>query len=260
MNTRLQVEHPVTELVTGPRPGAAAGGDRRRQRACRSARTDVALERLGHRVPDLRRGPLQRLPALPGQTDAAHAAARAGHPPGRCVYDGWTVPMEYDPLLAKLAVWAATREEAIGPDDPRASRIRRGRDPDQHRLLPPDPGGPRVPRRATCTRASSMSSSPGSGRSRRRRRIRLPWPRWRRPLYTLLARGSRAAARNRGAERVAGGREGAICCDETRLEHQRQRRSRSRSLRRRRTAASVCDEARSARRKWKWRSRASIPS
>ena len=29
-----------------------------------------------------------------------------------CVYDGWTVPMEYDPLLAKLAVWAGTREEA----------------------------------------------------------------------------------------------------------------------------------------------------
>ena len=24
-----------------------------------------------------------------------------------CVYEGWTVPMEYDPLLAKLAVWAA---------------------------------------------------------------------------------------------------------------------------------------------------------
>ena len=30
-----------------------------------------------------------------------------------CVYDGWTVPMEYDPLLAKLAVWAASRGEAI---------------------------------------------------------------------------------------------------------------------------------------------------
>jgi acetyl-CoA carboxylase biotin carboxylase subunit len=28
------------------------------------------------------------------------------------VYEGWTVPMEYDPLLAKLAVWAATRGEA----------------------------------------------------------------------------------------------------------------------------------------------------
>ena len=30
-----------------------------------------------------------------------------------CVYDGWTVPMEYDPLLAKLVVWGATREQAI---------------------------------------------------------------------------------------------------------------------------------------------------
>ena len=30
-----------------------------------------------------------------------------------CVYDGWTVPMEYDPLLAKLAVWADTRDAAI---------------------------------------------------------------------------------------------------------------------------------------------------
>ena len=29
------------------------------------------------------------------------------------VYPGWTVPLDYDPLLAKLAVWAATREEAI---------------------------------------------------------------------------------------------------------------------------------------------------
>ena len=29
-----------------------------------------------------------------------------------CIYDGWTVPMEYDPLLAKLAVWAGRREEA----------------------------------------------------------------------------------------------------------------------------------------------------
>jgi acetyl-CoA carboxylase biotin carboxylase subunit len=30
-----------------------------------------------------------------------------------CVYDGWTVPMEYDPLLAKLAVWASTRGQTI---------------------------------------------------------------------------------------------------------------------------------------------------
>jgi acetyl-CoA carboxylase biotin carboxylase subunit len=30
-----------------------------------------------------------------------------------CVYEGWTVPIDYDPLLAKLAVWNGTRETAI---------------------------------------------------------------------------------------------------------------------------------------------------
>ena len=30
-----------------------------------------------------------------------------------CIYEGWTVPIEYDPLLAKMAVWAGTRPEAI---------------------------------------------------------------------------------------------------------------------------------------------------
>jgi acetyl-CoA carboxylase biotin carboxylase subunit len=30
-----------------------------------------------------------------------------------CVYGGWTVPIDYDPLLAKLAVWNGTRETAI---------------------------------------------------------------------------------------------------------------------------------------------------
>jgi acetyl-CoA carboxylase biotin carboxylase subunit len=29
------------------------------------------------------------------------------------VYAGWTVPVEYDPLLAKLIVWAGTRDEAV---------------------------------------------------------------------------------------------------------------------------------------------------
>ena len=29
------------------------------------------------------------------------------------IYEGWDVPVEYDPLLAKLAVWAPSREAAV---------------------------------------------------------------------------------------------------------------------------------------------------
>ena len=36
------------------------------------------------------------------------------------VYAGWTVPMEYDPLLAKLAVWADDREQRHRPHAARA--------------------------------------------------------------------------------------------------------------------------------------------
>ena len=76
-----------------------------------------------------------------------------------CIYEGWIVPMEYDPLLAKLTVWAGTREHAVE----RLIRALReydvGGHPHQHRLLPPDSGGPRVPRGAICTPASSRSSS-----------------------------------------------------------------------------------------------------
>ena len=30
------------------------------------------------------------------------------------VYEGWTVPIDYDPLISKLAAWGATRDEAVG--------------------------------------------------------------------------------------------------------------------------------------------------
>ncbi len=38
------------------------------------------------------------------------------------VYGGWTVPLEYDPMLAKLAAWAPSREAAHSPDAPGACR------------------------------------------------------------------------------------------------------------------------------------------
>jgi acetyl-CoA carboxylase biotin carboxylase subunit len=112
MNTRLQVEHPITELVTGHDlvrlQLEVAAGEKLRLRQEDIAWRGSAIEcRIYAEDPDNNffpsPGKITRL-ALP-------------HGPGvrldGCVYEGWTVPIDYDPLLAKLAVWNATRETAI---------------------------------------------------------------------------------------------------------------------------------------------------
>ncbi len=112
MNTRLQVEHPVTELVTG---------------------TDLvqwqlkiaAGERLTLRQDDIRpRGSAIEcrvyaedadedfLPS-PGKISGYVEPGGPGVRVDSGVYDGWNVPIDYDPLLAKLIVWAETREAAV---------------------------------------------------------------------------------------------------------------------------------------------------
>jgi acetyl-CoA carboxylase biotin carboxylase subunit len=112
MNTRLQVEHPVTELVTGLdlvklQIGIAAG------------------ERLGLTQEDIRwngaaiecrvyaEDPDDHFFPSPGKITRLTEPAGPGVRLDSGIYEGFTVPMDYDPLLAKLAVWAGTREEAI---------------------------------------------------------------------------------------------------------------------------------------------------
>ena len=111
MNTRLQVEHPISELTTGLdlvklQVEIAAG-----------ARLELAQEQVAWRGWALEcrvyaEDPYNDFLPYPGRLTRLTRPLGPGIRLDGCVYDGWTVPLEYDPLLAKLAVWAGTRAEA----------------------------------------------------------------------------------------------------------------------------------------------------
>jgi acetyl-CoA carboxylase biotin carboxylase subunit len=112
MNTRLQVEHTVTELVTGLdlvrlQVDIAAG-----------ARLPFRQEDVSWRGASIEcriyaEDPYNDFLPSPGKLTRLTRPLGPGIRLDGCVYDGWTVPLEYDPLLAKLAVWASSRDEAI---------------------------------------------------------------------------------------------------------------------------------------------------
>jgi acetyl-CoA carboxylase biotin carboxylase subunit len=112
MNTRLQVEHPVTEMVTGLdlvklQIRIAAG------EPLPFANNDFAPR--GHAI-ECRvyaEDPENNFFPSPGTILARRTPAGPGVRVDEGIYPGWTVPTEYDPLLGKLIVWAGTREEAI---------------------------------------------------------------------------------------------------------------------------------------------------
>ena len=112
MNTRLQVEHPVTELVTGLdlvqwQLRVAAGEPLTvRQEDVRWSGSAIEC-RIYAEDPDH-----QFLPS-PGQITRLTEPAGPGVRLDSGVYEGWTVPLDYDPLLAKLAAWAPGRVVVI---------------------------------------------------------------------------------------------------------------------------------------------------
>ena len=112
MNTRLQVEHPVTELVTALDlvhwQLRIAAGEPLTIEQKHVRWTGAALEcRIYAEDPDN-----QFFPS-PGKITALRVPSGPGIRLDSGVYSGCPVPIDYDPLLAKLAVWAETREQAI---------------------------------------------------------------------------------------------------------------------------------------------------
>jgi acetyl-CoA carboxylase, biotin carboxylase subunit len=111
MNTRLQVEHPVTELATGldlvKLQIEIADGAR-----LPFTQEQVVLSGWALECRIYAEDPYNNFLPYPGKLTRLTRPQGPGVRVDGCVYEGWTVPMEYDPLLAKLAVWAATREDA----------------------------------------------------------------------------------------------------------------------------------------------------
>jgi acetyl-CoA carboxylase, biotin carboxylase subunit len=111
MNTRLQVEHPVTEMVTGLDLVAeqilvAAGG--------KLAIPESPLGIHGHAI-ECRinaEDPLSFAP-WPGVITEYHTPGGNGVRVDGGVYGGWRVPSHYDSLIAKIITHAPTRERAI---------------------------------------------------------------------------------------------------------------------------------------------------
>jgi acetyl-CoA carboxylase biotin carboxylase subunit len=112
MNTRLQVEHPVTELITGldlvHLQIRIASGEKLPFTQEQVLIRGHAMEcRIYAEDPDNNYFP------SPGMITLLLAPSGPGIRRDSGMYEGWTVPVEYDPLLAKLIGYGTDRSQAI---------------------------------------------------------------------------------------------------------------------------------------------------
>jgi acetyl-CoA carboxylase biotin carboxylase subunit len=112
MNTRLQVEHPVTEMVWG------VDIVKEQLRIAQGGKLSVRQEDLrpqGHAI-ECRiyaEDPARKFAPSPGLIRYLNLPEGPGVRNDNGVYVGYTVPVFYDPMLSKLIVHATTREDAI---------------------------------------------------------------------------------------------------------------------------------------------------
>jgi acetyl-CoA carboxylase, biotin carboxylase subunit len=112
MNTRIQVEHPVTEMVTGmdlikEQIKIAAG------EALKIKQEDIKLD--GHAI-ECRinaEDPTHNFRPSPGKIENIHIPGGNGIRVDTAMYYGYEIPPFYDSMIAKLIVKSPTREEAI---------------------------------------------------------------------------------------------------------------------------------------------------
>ena len=111
MNTRLQVEHPITELVTGT--------DLVREQILVASGKELSfkqddIKQNGHAI-ELRicaEDPLTFVPS-PGEIRQYRQPSGPFIRIDGCAYQGYEIPIHYDPMIAKVIAWGDTREECI---------------------------------------------------------------------------------------------------------------------------------------------------
>ncbi|MCM8711763.1 acetyl-CoA carboxylase biotin carboxylase subunit [Clostridium sp. SYSU_GA19001] len=112
MNTRIQVEHPITEMITGvdliKEQIKIAAGEKLQLEQKDINLNGHAIEcRINAENPDLGFRP------SPGKIERLHIPGGLGVRLDSAAYQGYTIPPTYDSMIGKLIVHGKTREEAI---------------------------------------------------------------------------------------------------------------------------------------------------
>jgi len=112
VNARLQVEHPITEMVTGIdlvkcQLEIAAG------HPLPFRQEDIRAQGHAMECRIMAEDPFNDFMPSPGKIVYLHTPAGLGVRDDGGIYEGYEVPLDYDPLLSKLITWGKTREEAI---------------------------------------------------------------------------------------------------------------------------------------------------